>query len=208
MGSKLQNILSLPRRPERTAALARWVQSLYTSGEDRPVLVGGAALELFTGGAYITGDLDFVGTVPSSVEDALREAGFGLFGRHWIHTEERVSFVFQDKALEEGRKAVERSFGIYRVLAISPEDLLIDRLVSWRYCESPLHGVQAYLLYCCTHWWMDVGHLSSRAVEDEVAPELDSLLRLFFKNRGQVPDGDLLGTWASRGLEGRKVPGS
>ena len=208
MGSKLKAILSLPQRPERTAALARWVQSLYPDREERPVLVGGAAMELFTGGAYITGDLDFVGTVTPSVDGALKEVGFGLFGRHWIHTEERVSFVFQDKALEKGGKAVERYFGMYRIFVISPEDLLVDRLVSWRYCESPLHGVQAYLLYCCTHWWMDVGHLSSRAVEDEVAPELDSLLRLFFKNRGQVPDGDLLGAWASRGLEGRKVPGS
>jgi hypothetical protein len=199
MASKLQTILSLSQRPERTAALARWVQNLYTSREDRPVLVGGAALELFTGGVYITGDLDFVGTVPSNVEDALTEAGFGLFGRHWIHQEERVSVVFQDKSLERGGRSVERYFGIYRVLVISPEDLLIDRLVSWRYCESPLHGVQAYLLYCGTHWWMDVGHLSNRALEDEVELELDSLLRLFFKNGGQVPDGDLLGAWASRG---------
>jgi len=199
MSSKLQTILSLSRRPERTAALARWVQNIYTPGEDRPVLVGGAALELYTGGAYITGDLDFVGTVPPSVEEALKKAKFGLFGRHWIHAEERVSIVYQDKALEKGRKAVERYFGVYRVLVISPEDLLVDRLVSWRYCESPLHGVQAYLLYCGTHWWMDVGHLISRVVEDEVELELDSLLRLFFKYRGQVPDGDLLSAWASRG---------
>jgi hypothetical protein len=199
MSSKLQTILSLSRRPERTAALARWVQSLYPDSKDRPVLVGGAALELFTGGAYITGDLDFVGTVPPSVEDTLKKAEFGIFGRHWIHAEERVSIVYQDKALEKGKKAVERYFGVYRVLVISPEDLLVDRLVSWRYCESPLHGIQAYLLYCGTHWWMNAGHLISRVAEDEVELELDSLLRLFFKHRGQVPDGDLLSAWASRG---------
>jgi len=199
MGSKLKSILSLSQRPERTAALARWVQSLYASGQDCPVLVGGAALELFTGGAYLTGELDFVGTVPPSVDKTLKEAGFGQFGRHWIHEEERVSIVFQDKSLERGGRAVERYFVMYRVLVISPEDLLVDRLVSWRYCESPLHGVQAYLLYCGTHWWMDVGHLRDRAVQDEVEPALESVVRLFFQNRGQVPDGDLLGAWASRG---------
>lgn len=208
MGSKLQAILSLSRRPERTAALARWVQNLYTPGEDRPVLVGGAAMELYTGGAYITGDLDFVGTVPPAVAGALKEAGFRQFGSQWIHEQERVFFVFQDKTLERGGKAVERYFGVYRVLVIRPEDLLVDRLVSWRYCESPLHGVQAYLLYCGTCWWMDVGHLRTRVVENEVEPELDSLLRLFFRNRGQVPDGDLLGAWATRGPEGKTVPGS
>ena len=198
MGSKLKTILSLSHGVARTAALAQWVQSLYPDREGRPVLVGGAALELHTGGAYITGDLDFVGTVPPYVDKALREAGFRQFGRHWIHEEERVFFVFQDKALEKGGKAVERYFGMCRVFVISPEDLLVDRLVSWRYCESPLHGVQAYLLYCGTHWWMDLGHLKDRAALDEVEPALESVVRLFFQSRGQVPDGHHLGAWASR----------
>ena len=196
----MKTILSLPQRTERMAALAQWAQSLYSNREDRPVIVGGTALELYTGGAYRTGDLDFVGTLTPSVEETLIEAGFQQFGQHWIHKEERVFLVFQDSALEKGRRAVERYFGVYRVLVISPEDLLIDRLVSWKYCESPLHGVQAYLLYCGTHWWMNVGHLNERAVQDGVELALDSLLKLFFQSKGQVPAGDLLGAWATRGV--------
>lgn len=198
MGFNLKTILSLSNQPERTAALAQWMQNLYAERGDRPVLVGGTAMELYTGGVYLTDDLDFVGTVPPLVEAALKEAGFGQFGRHWIHEEERVFFVFHDKALEGGKRAVERLFGTYRVLLIRPEDLLVDRLVSWKYCESPLHGVQAYLLYSGTHWWMDVAHLRDRTVQNEVEPALNSLLRLFFQNKGQIPDGDLLGAWANR----------
>lgn len=200
MASRLKVILSLTHRANRTAALAQWLQSHYPDREGRPVLVGGAALEVYTGGGYLTGDLDFVGTVPPSVDKALREAGFRQFGSQWIHEEERVFFVFQDQALEEGGKALERFFGTYRVFVISPEDLLVDRLVSWRYGKSPLHGVQAYLLYCGTHWWMDVAHLRDRTVHCEVQPALESLVRLFFQSGGQVPDGALLGSWANREL--------
>ena len=39
--------LRLPEGPRRTAALAAWFQSLYPDGR-RPVLVGGAAVELLT----------------------------------------------------------------------------------------------------------------------------------------------------------------
>ncbi len=45
----LSDILALSLGVERTAALAQWVQGLYSTGKGRPVLVGGAAVELLTG---------------------------------------------------------------------------------------------------------------------------------------------------------------
>jgi hypothetical protein len=33
--------------PERTASIAAWLQALYPSLEEAPVLVGGAAVELY-----------------------------------------------------------------------------------------------------------------------------------------------------------------
>jgi hypothetical protein len=65
----------VPEGPKRTAAVAAWIQSLFPTRP--PVLVGGAAVELYTGGAYTTGDYDFVGDVPESVGKALEEAGSG-----------------------------------------------------------------------------------------------------------------------------------
>ena len=198
METNLINILALPGRLERTAALAWWMQSLYPDESVRPILVGGAALELLANGAYITADLDFVGTVPPPVASDLRKAEFGQLGRHWLYDKESVSIIFHGHTLRSGEKAVEQSFGDYRVLMVSPEDLLVDRLGSWSHRESPTHGVQAYLLYYEKHGSMDVGYLRKRATEEEVEPALDSVTRLFFRSRAQVPKAELLGAWASR----------
>jgi len=64
---------SLPEGPQRTAAIAVWIQSLFSEEKQVPVLVGGAAVEILTGGAYTTGDLDFVGSVPPSVRNILED---------------------------------------------------------------------------------------------------------------------------------------
>ncbi len=62
--------------PERTAALVAWFQGLFEDRSEAPVLVGGGAVELYTGGAYVTGDLDFVGSTTDSVAERLQEEGF------------------------------------------------------------------------------------------------------------------------------------
>lgn len=78
---ELQTILSLPEGPGRTAAVAAWLQGLYDADIEKPILVGGAAVELYTGGAYTTGDLDFVGSVSPTVALGLKSAGFSQRGR-------------------------------------------------------------------------------------------------------------------------------
>lgn len=78
--SRFAEAVKRPEGPERTAAIAAWVQSLYSSKP--PVLTGGAAVELYSAGAYTTGDFDFIGDVPKDVEARLAGAGFRREGRH------------------------------------------------------------------------------------------------------------------------------
>ncbi len=61
---KIEEILALDESPSRTAALVSWIQSLYEDEDGVPILVGGAAVELYTSDAYTTGDLDHVGHIP------------------------------------------------------------------------------------------------------------------------------------------------
>lgn len=53
-----EDAISLAQGPERTAAIAAWVQSLFTDKNQVPVLVGGAAVEILTGGAYWKSGVD------------------------------------------------------------------------------------------------------------------------------------------------------
>ena len=201
MKTNIHDIVVMPSRVERTQALAWWVQSLYTDEAEKPVVVGGAAMELYAKGAFISADLDFVGNVPPTVAYKLREAGFERIDRQWLFEEESVSLIFHGESLGSEERAVERIFGDYLVLIVSAEDLLVDRLSSWRYRQSPNHGMQAYMLYYLEHISMDIAHLHNRAVQEDVRPALDSLIRLFFQNNGQLPRAHDLGEWAGKEIQ-------
>lgn len=51
----LNEALLLPDGPERTTALVAWIQSLFGEGAEVPILVGGGAVEIFTGGVQVNG---------------------------------------------------------------------------------------------------------------------------------------------------------
>jgi DNA-binding XRE family transcriptional regulator len=118
---RLQDVLSLPDGPEKTAALVAWLQGLYEDEASIPVLVGGAAVELFTGGGYTTGDLDFVGEVPDAVARRLSDAGFKRKGRHWIHHEGQVFLEFPGDSLEADEEVIALEVAGQRIRVLAPE---------------------------------------------------------------------------------------
>ena len=199
MKKDLLDIFSLTESLERTAALAQWVQELYPSEKNRPVLVGGAAVELLTGGAYVTGDLDFAGSVPPTVARSLKQAGFTRKGRHWLHEKGRVFLEFPSAVLRDGEKAVKRNFSGRTVLVVSPEDLIVDRLSAWLHWRSPLDGVNAYLVYRSVHSGLDQERLKERAAAEKVQQALTSVEEFFSEYGTAVPDGEAMEAWARKG---------
>lgn len=142
----LDSILALSEGPVRTAALVSWVQGLYGTDENKPILVGGAAVELYTGGAYTTGDLDFVGTVPPVVASALKKAGFERRGRHWIHEVGEIFVEFPSSGLDSGEDSVVLEVEDQRVIVIDPEALIADRLAAWQVWKSSEDAINAWLI--------------------------------------------------------------
>ena len=197
---ELLGILVLDAGPAKTAALTAWVQSLYPIAKDRPILVGGSAVELFTGGAYVTGDFDFVGLVPDSVGKALKKEGFRKEGRHWIHEEGQIFLEFPSSNLAEGEQAVERKFENRKILIVSPEDLIVDRLSAWSHWSSAVDGVNAYLLYRSLKRELDGARLKTRAADAEVMPGYKAVVSLFNKWKGKTPDKKEFDEWT------RKIP--
>jgi len=131
-GSTFSEAAALEDGPSRVAALAAWVQSLASSVERKPILVGGAAVELYSGGAYRTGDLDFAGGLERLGEAQLEEVGFRRQGRHWIHEEHQIFLEFPSSGLEEGESAAVIEIGDYSVVVIGLEELIVDRLAAWQ----------------------------------------------------------------------------
>jgi hypothetical protein len=190
----LNKILAMEEGPERTAALAAWVQGLFD--KEKPVLVGGSAVELYTGGAYTTGDLDFVGTVTSAVARKLLGAGFTRSGRHFIHEDGRIFLDFPGSQLDPGVQAVRVTMAGREVLLISLEDIIIDRLAAWTYWNSPVDGANAYLLYSSNRGKTDIGRLWARARAEEVDDSLESLLSFTGRHPDLKPGDKPLEDWA------------
>ncbi|MGD8353776.1 MAG: hypothetical protein PVJ01_06380 [Pseudomonadota bacterium] len=195
---KISKILDLDQGMMRTAALAHWVQGLYRRKKDRPVLVGGAAVELLTGGAFTTRDLDLAGIMTAAVDGALKAAGFSREGRHWFHEEKHLILKFPSRALNADEETRERDFAGIPVLIICAEDLIVDRLSAWVRWKSPMDGISAYLLYRALEAELDMRKLENRAAGEEVHTDLLSVREFFVTNGGNVPDDKVVEAWARR----------
>ncbi len=193
-------ILNVEEGYLRTAALVGWVQGLFPGGKDAaPVLVGGAAVELFTRGAYTTGDLDFVGEVTPSVQEKLIKAGFRKKGRHFIREDKEIYVEFPSRDLGEGETSAYLSIGGHRVLIISPEDLIVDRLAAWQHWRSLIDGANAFLLLRARGRSLDRGRLRERARKAGTGKALKMLLDFARRRKGMPVKLEALHAWASKG---------
>jgi len=195
---EIEETLRLPESSARTAWIVAWIQSLYAEAE-RPVLVGGAAVELITGGAYTTGDIDLVGSTPPVVARALEAAGFSRVGRHWINEEHQVFIEFPGSALGPGERTRELMIDGTRVLIIGTEDLLVDRLGAWEYWKSSVDALNAYLIWRKVGDAIDRNLLRERAEAAGFSKALRSLLAFVEKRGERTASEEELERWAMQG---------
>ena len=194
----IEQILALADGPPKTAALAAWVQGLFPVGS-MPVLVGGAAVELYTGGAYVTGDLDFVGHVPATVAAKLAAAGFTRSGRHWLHEPGQLFIEFPSEALGPGEESVRLRIGDVQVVTISLEDAVADRLGAWQHWRSMVDGVNAWLLFRAQRRRLDRARLRERAAAVDAEDALRALSALERRLGTREATDEELERWAQEG---------
>lgn len=189
----LEGLSKLPDGPKRTAAIAAWIQGLYEARP--PVLVGGGAVELYTAGAYTTGDFDFVGGVPAPVVKALEQAGFERKGRHWIRAEGEIFVEFPGAAIQEYEKTAILDVDGTRVLTLSAEDIIIDCLAAWQFWRSTTDGANAFLIWKAQKGRLDRRRLSKLADRRKVDGALASLER-FVSESKREPSAEEVEQWA------------
>lgn len=129
-------------RPEFEAALFKMAEvssAMDAQGHNPPILVGGAAVELYTLGAVSTGDFDVVTAQQNAFEAELERHGFvrpqgaNLSLRGWIHPDLNFGFEVVGSRLLDGLAAVDlvriiEVDGHGSVAVISIEDLIADRM--------------------------------------------------------------------------------
>lgn len=134
--------IKLGYRPEFEAALRLFAQvseALKRRGFLAPVLVGGAAVEIYSNSAVNTGDFDIVTARQEEFEEELQLFGFvkpigaGRATRGWIHPDLRLGFEVVSAQLLDGMADRDRvrliDVGVEGEVAIvSVEDMIADRV--------------------------------------------------------------------------------
>ena len=192
---ELSEILLQPDGSERTAALVGWIQALFPEAE-APVLVGGAVVELLTGGAYTTGDLDFAGRVTPAVAAKLEQAGFDRKGRHWVHAEGELFVEFPADSLGPGEESVSFEVAGTRLRVLAPEAVIVDRLAAWQHWRSSTDAVNAFLVYRATRRQLDRRGLQRLVASRQVGEAWASLEGFAAGLGGADPAAEELERWA------------
>ena len=148
-------------RPEFEQALnlfARVSEELEANGVPAPILVGGAAVELYTSSSIATGDFDVVSGQQEAVEAALCRHGFtkpsgpGSMTRGWVHPKLQLGFEIVGSSLLDGLADRQRvrlvSIGSgQRFAVIAVEDLIADRMGQYASGSAPEMIQQAETLF-------------------------------------------------------------
>ena len=153
--------MQTPYRPEFEAALrlfARVSEAMKARGFLAPVLVGGAAVEIYSLSAINTGDFDISTAAQDVFEEELQRHGFirpsgpGMATRGWIHPELKLGFEVVSDNLLDGMADRERVALLEfapdgEVAVISVEDIIADRMGQFASGTAPNMREQARRLF-------------------------------------------------------------
>lgn len=166
-------------RPEFEAALrvfARISTAMDEAGHRPPVLVGGAAVEIYTRGAVTTGDFDLACGRQDILETEMQRHGFvrpsgvGIMTRGWVHPDLKLGFECVTDCLLDGladRDMVQivelGPDGSAAVIA--PEDIIADRMGQYASGSAPEMLGQARALFAICEG-LDMGYMERRIGEE------------------------------------------
>lgn len=178
----LNFLFSIEEPVKRRAMLASIVsKEIEDRGFDRPIIVGGEALEIYSSGHFTTGDIDIKAPL-NALEEILIEMNFVKKQGFFYHPELEVGFDWLGANMDEGEEAEKRTVDILiqkglKLRLVSPEDLIIDRLNASKWWKDTDSYVQAeFLLQIKSPPDLDLDYLKKRANEEDLEDILEKLL--------------------------------
>jgi len=100
------------------------------------IVVGGLSVEVYTGGGYMTQDIDFVGVNHEKIIKGLTDLGFRRLGKDSVHDDLNIYVEVPSSVLEGSEERVRQivTDGKHNLFIIGIDDIIIDRLralVQW-----------------------------------------------------------------------------
>ncbi len=170
----------LAREPDSTTRILiflSWLNEyLEARGIGRVILVGGFAVEVYTGSTYRTLDVDIVVTGGIDLVKSFLDAIADRVGRTWVPrlrplAERGIDLV---GTVPTGkRRPVELVVRGRRLYVEAPEDLIVKSLAGWKFWNSGMDRDKAILLLRALRGRLDLDFLRRRAKEEGVLDLLE-----------------------------------
>ncbi|NKB90616.1 MAG: hypothetical protein GKS06_20610 [Acidobacteria bacterium] len=171
--ARLSEAASIPDRALRALSVAAVIGDALARAGAMPVLVGGGAVEIYSRSAYTTRDLDFVVGPIDRVTKPMQLLGFEKEGRHWIESRLGIAVEFPGTVLGPA-ESIEIEVHGMQLHVIAVEDLIVDRLASWKHWHWNPDGAAAAILLAL-HEDLDSERLEKRAQQEDVLDALESI---------------------------------
>ena len=143
-----------------------WIltQAITLLGADRPILVGGGAVEFYTGVRFATGDLDIVAPDVDSCAQVLASLGFQRpeSSRHFVSRSLGALVDVHGARLVPSETTVDLVYRKVPLQLVGPEDCIAERLASYRRHGSSLDLLNAFLIAYHNKERLDIDHLQTR----------------------------------------------
>lgn len=139
---------------------------------DRPIIVGGTAVEYYTRSQYETLDFDIIADY-TFIKNYLKLKGFKKRGHHY-YKDSIVIDVVDNSAV--GRRIKIMKIGKRRIRIISIEDLIIDRLLACKYWNSIKDCEQAEFLILHYRKQLHLRYLKKRAIQEGCLDALEEYM--------------------------------
>ncbi len=176
----IERIKNSKEEIEKLLILGAWLsEEAKKRGVKPPIIVGGSAVEIYTFGRYVSGDVDFVGS-REFIKNVLLSSGFFREEGRFFISEELDLFVEVPDSVLAGSYNKVRVIRVpeleSEVYVIGIEDLIVDRLSACVFRKSQEDCTMAEYLFRKYRDYIDLSYLKERAREERVSEKLESIL--------------------------------
>lgn len=166
-GEEVSRVLS--ERPTKHARILAFGALLARESHSDVLIVGGSAIEVYTRGGYVSGDVDIVGE-REKIVPVLERWGFAKPSRLWIRDNWEIAVDIVGKhytGATNRLRTLSTPYGPVR-LAV-PEDLLVKRLIEAKHWKQTKALEDAALLYEAERGAFDWEYAEEFAKREDVA---------------------------------------
>ena len=171
--SFISRVRKEPNELRKKMLLLGYVTSKLEKKKQSIFLVGGQAVETYTAGQFLTGDIDVTTSDSATTQKVLKSLGFEEIGMIWLNKPLGIAFHIVGYFPPERSRTIR--VGPYKARIVGVEELILDRLSAAKFWNIPADYEKAKVLYDNFEKQIDKDYLREIAKKKKVD---DLLLRI------------------------------